>query len=418
MPLTDKQQQRVREFILEGFTPHFGELGDFGTNRLWRLAKDTGSEIWLDTGSIVDISHLWTHEMAAVTTNNTLLNAEIQAGTYDELVPKAAKVLADAKLTDRERLLELAFILNATHGLRLVETFDAFVSVEEHTGLAHDADAAVAAARRYHAICPERFIVKIPFTPAGVLATRTLSAEGIPVNHTLGFAARQNVLIARIGKPAFVNVFMGRLNAFAADNGFGDGQFVGERALMASQRAVRDLRQAGLTPARQIAASIRDDRQILNSLGCDVLTIPVKSAKTFLWPGPADDDIRDRTEEDVQPAFPDGAGPAAAGFDTLWDVDDALVACLDALEKEDIDAMSADEVVTFFHDHGCGDVLPRWTAEQIATSAAEGKIPKLANWADALAGKEIGLDALMNLAGFNAFTADQRAMDDRVSGLL
>ena len=418
MPLSDKHQQRVREFILDGFTPHFGERGDVGTNRLWRLAKDTGSEIWLDTGSIVDIGHLWTDEMAAVTTNNTLLNAEIQAGTYDELVPQAAKVLADAKLTDRERLLELAFILNAYHGLRLVETFDAFVSVEEHTGLAHDAEAAVAAARRYHAICPERFIVKIPFTPAGLLATRTLSAEGIPVNHTLGFAARQNVVIARIGKPEFVNVFMGRLNAFAAGNGFGDGQFVGERALMASQRAIRDLRQAGRTPARQIAASIRDDQQILNSLGCDVLTIPVKSAKTFLWPGPADEDIRDRTGEDVQPTFAEGSGPAAARFDTLWDVDDVLVACLDALEAEDLDVFSADDVVTFFHDHACGDVLPRWTDQQVATSAAEGKIPKLTNWAEPLADKQIGLDALMNLAGFNAFVADQEAMDDRVAGLL
>ena len=418
MPLTAKQQQRVSEFIRKDFTPHFGELESFGTNRLWVLARQAGSELWLDTGNLVEIAQLWTDELTAVTTNNTLLNKEIQAGAYDTLVPEAAAVLADADLTERERLLELAFILNAYHGLRLVEQFDGYVSVEEHTDLANDLDAAVAVGRRYHAICPERFIVKIPFTPAGVLAPRRLSAEGIPVNHTLGFSARQNVVMARIGRPQFVNVFMGRLNAFASDNGLGDGQFVGERALMASQNAVRSLRDAGKTPTRQIAASIRDDQQIVNSLGCDVLTIPVKSAKVYLWPGPADEEIRDRTGQDFQPTFADGADPAAAGLNTLWDVDDALVACLDALEASDIDAMSPDDLVGFFSDHGCGDVLPRWTDEQVATAAAEGKIPKLATWADPLAAKSIGLDALMNLAGLLSFTADQKAMDDRVAGLL
>jgi len=75
-------------------------------------------------------------------------------------------------LTEQEFMLEITFILNATHGLRLVERFDACVSVEEHTDLATDVDRAVEYARRYYAICPERFYVKIPFTPAGLLATR------------------------------------------------------------------------------------------------------------------------------------------------------------------------------------------------------------------------------------------------------
>jgi len=419
MALTAKQQESVVQFIRKDFTPHFGELaGTFGTNKFWRLSQAAGSELWLDSGSMVDVGQLWTEEFVALTTNNSLLNKEIQAGAYDTLVSAAAAVLAGAKLADRERLLELAFILNAYHGLKLVERFDAFVSVEEHTDLANDLDAAVETAKRYHAICPERFIVKVPFTPAGLLATRRLSADGIPVNHTLGFSARQNYVIARIGKPQFVNVFMGRLNQFVSDNKLGDGQDVGERAVMASQRCVRELRAAGQAPTRQIAASIRDDHQLLHVLGVDVLTIPIIPAKKFLWPGFDDDRFVDYTNTDYQPTFADGVDPAAVRLDTLWDIDDALVACVDALEQEDLDAFSAGDLVTFFADHNCGDVLPAWTDEQIATSAAEGKIPKLANWADALAAKQIGLDALMNLAGLNAFTADQQAMDDRVAGLL
>ena len=416
MPLTSQQQDQISQFIRKDFTPHFGELPSFGTNRLWRLAREAGSEIWLDTGSILDVGHMWVDELTALTTNNTLLNAEIQAGAYDALVPEAAQLLAGADLTERERLLELAFILNAVHGLRLVENFDAFVSVEEHTDLAKDVDAAIATARRYHAICPERFIVKIPLTPAGLLAARRVVAEGIPVNFTLGFSARQNVLAARIAKPAFVNIFMGRLNAFASSNDLGDGEFVGERALMASQRAVRELRRAGRAETRQIAASIRDDKQVANSIGTDVLTVPVKSAKQFLWPGP--DEVADRSQHDYQPTFADGVGPAAAGVDTLWDISDSFVACVDALEAEDLDAFTADDLVSFFHEHGCGGVFPRWTDEQVAVCAAEGKIPKLDTWRDDLASGTVGLDALMNLAGLLSFTADQKAMDDRVVSLL
>ncbi len=60
----------------------------------------------------------------------------------------------------------------------------------------------------------------------------------------------------------------------------------------------------------------------------------------------------------------------------------------------------------------------RWSGEQIATSAAEGKIPKLEHWKDPLAEGTLGLDALMNLAGWNSFDADQREMDEHVREVL
>jgi transaldolase len=222
--------------------------------------------------------------------------------------------------------------------------------------------------------------------------------------------------MARIGKPQYVNVFMGRLGAFTSANDLGDGKGVGERALMASQRVIRELREAGQTPARQIAASIRNGQQVADSAGVDVLTIPPSSAKDFLYPGLGE--LANRTTTDFKPLFADGVDPSAVRFDTLWDVDDALVACIDTLEAEDLDAMTPDALVTFFHDHACGDLLPRWSEDQIATCAAEGKIPKLETWREALAAKTIGVDSLMDLAGLLSFTADQQAMDDRVAGLL
>ena len=420
MNTTPALAETIHRFVRRGFTPRFGELaGTFEPNATWARLREIGTELWLDTGSLDDAGALWTREMTALTTNNTLLNREIQTGQYDALIAEAAGVLAGhSELTERDRMLEIAFILNARHGLRLVERFDAFVSVEEHTDLAHDADAAVACAKRYHAICPERFIVKIPLTPAGVLATRRLAAEGIPVNHTLGFSARQNYVVARIARPAYVNVFLGRLGSFVADNALGDGTYVGEKATLASQAAVRKASDLTGVKTRQIAASMRSGTQVRDLAGVDVMTMPPKAAAEFLELGVAPANLADRTATDYTPGLNPGVDPAAARLETLWDVDDALVACVDALESEDLDAFTADDLVSFFADRGCGDLFVRWSDEQIAASSAEGKVPNPANWQEALASKAVGLDALMNLAGLNSFIADQKAMDDRVADVL
>ncbi|MFP4058117.1 MAG: transaldolase family protein [Candidatus Brocadiia bacterium] len=414
-----KLADAVREFVRAEFTPHFGELAHtFDSHPTWRRVRELGTELWLDTGSLEDAGELWTREFAALTTNNTLLNKEVQRGIYDDLIREAANLLRPYGLSQQELVLEVAFVLNARHGLRLVETFDARVSVEEHTDLAHDVDRAVAVARRYHAICPERFIVKIPLTPAGLLATRRLAREGVAVNHTLGFSARQNYLVARLAQPAYVNVFLGRLGSFVADNRLGEGSYVGEKATLASQAAVRTLRRDRQSPSRQIGASLRQGTQVRDLLGLDVMTMPPRVARDFLQLAPDDHELVDHTSMAYQPALDEDTDPQAAGLDTLWDVGPDLVACADALEQEDLEAFSPADLVGFLHDRGCGDVLPRWSEEQLATSAEEGKIPQLANWRDALAEKTVGLDSLMNLAGLNAFAADQRAMDERVAGVL
>ena len=416
----DDLARNVRRFVREGFTPRFGALREtFPTHALWSRLRALRTELWLDTGSLEEAGALWTGEFTALTTNNTLLNKEVQTGAYDALVRDAAALLARCLgLSEADRRLEFAFILNAYHGLRLVERFDARVSVEVHTDLAHDLEGTVEHARRYHAVCPERFIVKVPLTPAGLLATRRLSAEGVPVNHTLGFSARQNYGIARLANPAYVNVFLGRLNSFVADNDLGDGEYVGERATLASQAAVRALRKSRGVETKQIGASLRAGGQVRDLAGLDVLTMPPKVAAEFLRLGLEPETLADRSPKIYHPTFKSGVDEKAVGLDTLWDIGDDLVACIDALEEENLDAFSPEDVVAFFRDHGCGDVLVDWTAEQVAASAAEGKVPRLDHWRDALAARTVGLDALMNLGGLNAFAADQKAMDDRVAAVL
>jgi transaldolase len=414
-----KLSEKVHDFVRSGFTPHYGRRAQFASDDLWKQFLDLGTELWLDSGNLEEVRTVWTREFAALTTNNTLLNQEVQKGTYDSLISEAAELLEGFKdLSEQEFILEMAFILNATHALRLVEQFDAFVSVEEHTDLAHDAERAVEYARRYYAICPERFYVKIPFTPAGLLATRRARQENIPINHTLGFSARQNYAITRLAHPNFVNVFLGRLNSFIAENGLGSGRYVGERATLASQQAVRSLRAAEGFQTRQIGASLRAGDQYLHLAGIDVITAPPKAARELYAKKGELPHAENQLDQDFVPEINDDVDPEEIGLDTLWLINEELVRCVDALGDEDLDDFDAESLVDFFEARGCSDFLVRWSNTEIATSAQEGKIPKLSHWADALADRSIGLDSLMNLAGLNAFTADQKQMDDHVRQVL
>ncbi len=408
--------REVDIFLRAGFSPRYQEAKlAFPTSEIWKRFRGTGTELWLDTGSIEDAEVLWVQEFSALTTNNSLLNREIQSGRYDAEIPAMAALLGPYNLTERDWRLEFAFMLNAWHAMRLVERFEAYVSVEEHTELAEDVRGAVEYARRYYNLCPERFIVKVPFTPAGVLATRQLSREGIPINHTLGFSARQNYVVVRIARPAFVNVFLGRLNNFVSSNDLGSGVYVGEKAALASQRVVREIRMRYGAGTRQIGASLRNGKQIVDLAGLDVMTMPPTAAQEVAAGNEPADDIGDQTGGEYTAGVRKDLDARKFRLETLWDVEPELVACVDALENENLDGFSADDLVDFFDLHGCGDVLVRWSDEERSLVELQGKIPRLFNWEERLALREIGLDSLMNLAGLASFAADQRAMDDRVS---
>ena len=421
MPENKKEnmEQAIHDFLTSPFSLNFERPAEeFETHGVWSRFRDLGTHLWLDTGSLPDIEKLWTREFSALTTNNTLLNREVQTGQYDELIRQADELLEQFSLSPREKLLEIAFILNAHHGLRLVDRFNAFVSVEEHTDLANDLDRAVSYARRFHAVCPERFIVKIPFTPAGVLATRKVRREGIAVNHTLGFGARQNYLVTRIARPSYVNVFLGRLNSFVKDNNLGSGEYIGEKAALASQSAVTQIRQEYNIETQQIAASLRNGQQVIDLAGMDVFTMPPKAAEQALSLIKDPQTVTDKTETVYTPGVNSEPDPHRFRLETLWEIDKPLVYAVDRLEKENLDSFSADDLVDFLHQQNVTDLFVRWSRDQIDTSREEGKIPKLENWKEPLASGRIGLDSLMNLAGLNSFITDQTAMDDRVSGVL
>ena len=75
-----------------------------------------------------------------------------------------------------------------------------------------------------------------------------------------------------------MNVFLGPLQRLRLDNALGDGLMVGEKATLASQRAVTAISRDSGKRTLQIAASMRGPSQLADLAGVDVMTIPVATA--------------------------------------------------------------------------------------------------------------------------------------------
>ena len=382
------------------------------TSAFWQRFRDVGTELWLDTGDVDAIEPRWCKQFTALTTNNTLLNKEVQKGIYDQLVPRAAEAVREVLpgASEHQVVLEIAFILNAVHGLKLVRSFDADVSVELHTDISTDIDASVRYGQRFAAIEPERFIVKVPLTPEGLIAARELREDGIRINFTLGFSARQNVLIAKVAKVDWVNVFMGRINSFISGAGLGSGDGAGEKATLASQRALRAIAAAGGPTVRQIGASIRSGQQVLDLAGMDVMTIPLAAADAANASGTPLEQIIDHTDDDPT--------VEATGCDAFWADDKGVAAAADELTARPTDELDGQAVLDCLQKHGAGDLFPILDDAEQKQIRADGKIPKFNVWKDRVAAKTANWDGLLSLAALESFAVDQQGLDDRIRGLI
>jgi transaldolase len=148
----------------------------------------------------------------------------------------------------------------------------------------------------------EHICVKVPFSPAGLAATRELTADGHPVNMTLVFSANQALLSAEAGA-TYISCFMGRLDDISVDS----------QAVLAE---IVDALRPGGTTSQVLAASLRNPMHVVQaaSLGCEVATLPTKVFKAMLE-HPLTTAGIDRFEADWQtrPEFADWLHALVAG---------------------------------------------------------------------------------------------------------
>ena len=110
----------------------------------------------------------------------------------------------------------------------------------------------------------DNIAIKVPLTPAGLKACKTLSGDGTMVNVTLCFSASQALLAAKAGA-TFISPFIGRLDDISIDG----------MSLIADIRLIYDNYDF---PTQILAASIRHPMHVLEAakIGADVMTAPPK----------------------------------------------------------------------------------------------------------------------------------------------
>jgi transaldolase len=394
------------------------ELGDdqpaFQSDPAMARFKESGTELWVDTGDLEKAQSIWKSEFTALTTNNTLANQVVQTGVMDEVIGQTVTRLKEVApdLSEEERVTEIGFVINCRIALRLVRAFKTRVSVELHPSMSRNMERTLEYARRYYRVCPEFFTIKIPLTPEGYLAVRTLREEGMPINFTLGFSARQNYMAARLSNPDYVNVFLGRLNQVVTENSAGSGDMVGEKVTLATQEALINVRkQYSDISTKLIGASIRSGEQVAFLAGLDVLTIPPAAMEQFAnleQTGLVESNIG----KDIQPGI-DKNHSQSARFSTLWEVPDSFIKFVDDLLAEtNLDRMSGEELDSFCKERGI-DLFHPFSAADLKKILDRGKIPVFDDWPE-----EIALDDLMTQSALQSFTKDQGALDDRVRSFL
>ena len=109
----------------------------------------------------------------------------------------------------------------------------------------------------------ENVVVKVPMTPDGLKACKSLSSEGIPVNVTLIFSANQALLAAKSGAK-YVSPFIGRLDDIGQDG----------------MQLIKDIKEIFKNypdfKTQILVASVRHPVHVVDAAktGADVVTLP------------------------------------------------------------------------------------------------------------------------------------------------
>jgi len=146
------------------------------------------------------------------------------------------------------------------HIAAICELVDGPVSAEV---TALDYDGMLKQGRELAKIAPN-VTVKVPLTPDGLRACRSLSDEGTLVNVTLCFSAAQAILAAKAGA-SFISPFVGRLDD------------VGEHGMELISE-ILDIYTNYDWDTEVLVASVRHPTHVLEAarMGADVVTIPFK----------------------------------------------------------------------------------------------------------------------------------------------
>lgn len=354
-------------------------------------------------------------EIDGATVNQPLVRRVLGRYVEDDRLRSSARELKRhcPGLPDETLVHMLYTIVCAWIGHRLIGTFGASrpfeVSLQLHMAVAGHPGAARQLGRWLHGMVGSGF-VKVPFTPQtpdSLLVARDLEREGIGVNFTSTFSARQVVAAALLANVRRTNIFMGRLNQGL------NADLLGEHAVLEAQRALAGLRRRAGAATMLIVASMREWRSIVRLAGCDVFTAPGPVLRDFLGQtevGP------DALVSGLEMSYEDRLTVAddtlqALGWPQiarLWCVEPDLVDFL--LEYRATDEYRAlqdgDQLWRRFEAAGFGDLFYAPTTVEWEL-LRRSKLPDLASPLTA----DVALDNLYSLLADADFTREQESID-------
>src|SRR5213595_3216721 len=241
-------------------------------NQLEQLKKFT--KVVADTADFESIKDFKPED---ATTNPSLVYAATQKQQYGRLLDGVLKERKNSGLSGQAQIEDICDHLLVQFGCDILEIVPGRVSTETDARLSYDVEGSIKKARRLiqlyqeRKIPRERVLIKIASTWEGLNAAEQLQKEGIRCNLTLMFSLPQGVRAAE-AKVQLISPFVGRIYDWYKAANKRDYAGPEDPGVQSVKEIYTYYKKFGYK-TEVMGASFRSVSQILELVGCDLLTI-------------------------------------------------------------------------------------------------------------------------------------------------
>jgi transaldolase len=241
-------------------------------NQLEEIKKFT--TIVADTGDFETIREF---EPTDATTNPSLIYAATQKENYSHFLEEVLANRKKSGLSGASQIEDIIDHLLVTFGCAILEIVPGRVSTETDARFSFDVEGSIKKARRLvklyeeQGIGRERVLIKIASTWEGIAAAEHLQKEGIKCNMTLLFSLAQAVRSAE-ARVQLISPFVGRIYDWFKAANKRDYSGAEDPGVQSVREIYMYYKKFGYE-TEVMGASFRNVGQILELVGCDLLTI-------------------------------------------------------------------------------------------------------------------------------------------------
>lgn len=245
-------------------------------NQLEQIRKLT--TIVIDTG---DIDAIKEFSPCDATTNPSLILAAVQKSQYHHLIEDAIEYSKSKQRSPEQEKTLLMDKLFVNFGIEILKLIPGRVSTEVDARLSFDVQGSIDKARSliglYEAagISKERILIKLASTWEGAKAADQLEKEGIHCNMTLLFSLPQAIACAE-AKATLISPFVGRILDWHKEHDHVSSYPPKDDPGVSSVTEIYNYLKKFDYHTQVMGASFRNTEEILELVGCDLLTIAPK----------------------------------------------------------------------------------------------------------------------------------------------